>query len=219
MQHFPRRSILLKYLLACVAITGLTTLSGCFTLVATGVAVGALATADRRTYGAQTDDQAIELKGSGRLNESDKRLGGVSITSYNRKVLLTGQVLNEDDKKLAEQIVARVENVRSIHNELAISGRSGFGAAASDTTITAKVKASLFDTKEIHANTIKVVTEGSIVYLMGLLSQKEAAKAAQSAAGVSGVSKVVTVFEIISDAEMERLQQRTKDNTKDDLKK
>ena len=106
-----------RLLLASALFSGLSSLSACFPLVATGVAVGALATADRRTYGAQTDDQAIELKGSGRLNESDKRLGGASITSYNRKVLLTGQVLSEDDKKLAEQIVARVDNVRSLHNE------------------------------------------------------------------------------------------------------
>lgn len=203
-----------RLLLASALFSGLSSLSACFPLVATGVAVGALATADRRTYGAQTDDQAIELKGSGRLNESDKRLGGASITSYNRKVLLTGQVLSEDDKKLAEQIVARVDNVRSLHNELSVSGRTGFGAAASDSTITAKVKAALFDTKDVHANTVKVVTEGSIVYLMGILTQKEAAKASQVAAGVSGVSKVVTVIETISEADLERIQTRPKEEQK-----
>ena len=213
-QYFSLKTISSRVLLASVFMTALASLSACFPLVATGVAVGALATADRRTYGAQTDDQAIELKGSGRLNESDKRLGGVSITSYNRKVLLTGQVLSEDDKKLAEQIMTRIENVRSLHNELAVSGRTGFGVAASDTTITAKVKAALFDAKDVHANTVKVVTEGSIVYLMGILTQKEAAKAAQVAAGVSGVSKVVTVIETISEVELERIQQRPKEEPK-----
>jgi osmotically-inducible protein OsmY len=213
-QNFSIKTTGSRLLLASTFLAGLSSLSACFPLVATGVAVGAFATADRRTYGAQTDDQAIELKGSGRLNDSDKRLGGVSITSYNRKVLLTGQVLSEEDKKLAEQIVARVENVRSLHNELAVSGRTGFGAAASDSTITAKVKTALFDTKEVHANTIKVVTEGSIVYLMGLLTQKEAAKAAQVAAGVSGVSKVVTVIETITEADLERIQARPKEEPK-----
>jgi osmotically-inducible protein OsmY len=213
-QNFSLKTIGSRLLLASTFLAGLSSLSACFPLVATGVAVGAFATADRRTYGAQTDDQAIELKGSGRLNDSDKRLGGVSITSYNRKVLLTGQVLSEEDKKLAEQIVARVENVRSLHNELAVSGRTGFGAAASDSTITAKVKTALFDTKEVHANTIKVVTEGSVVYLMGILTQKEAAKAAQVAAGVSGVSKVVTVFETITEADLERIQARPKEEQK-----
>jgi osmotically-inducible protein OsmY len=213
-QHFSLKITSSRLLLASALIAGLSSLSACFPLVATGVAVGALATVDRRTYGAQTDDQAIELKGSGRLGESDKRLGGVSITSYNRKVLLTGQVLSEDDKKLAEQIVARVENVRSLHNELSVSGRTGFGVAASDSTITAKVKTALFDTKEVQSSTVKVVTEGSIVYLMGILTQKEAAKAAQVAAGVSGVSKVVTVFEAISDAELERIQRRPNEEQK-----
>jgi osmotically-inducible protein OsmY len=212
--HFSLTMISSRLILTAALVGGLASLSGCFPLVATGVAVGALATADRRTYGAQTDDQAIELKGSGRLNNTDKKLGGVSITSYNRKVLLTGQVLSEDDKKLAEQIITRVENVRSLHNELTVSGRTGFGVAASDTTITAKVKTALFDAKEVHANTIKVVTEGSIVYLMGLLTQAEASKASQVAARVSGVSKVVTVIEIISDADLERLHQRPKEEPK-----
>jgi osmotically-inducible protein OsmY len=192
----------------------LSSLTACFPLVATGVAVGAFATADRRTYGAQTDDQAIELKSSSRLSDTEQKLGGVSVTSYNRKVLLTGQVLNAEDKKLAEQIVSRVDNVRSIHNELSISGRTGLGVATSDATITTKVKASFFDAKEVQANTVKVVTEASIVYLMGVLTAKEGARAAQVAAGVSGVSKVVTVFETISDAELERLQQRPKDEPK-----
>jgi osmotically-inducible protein OsmY len=215
MSHLPVLKNASKALLLCTTlVAGLSSLTACFPLVATGVAVGALATADRRTYGAQTDDQAIELKSSSRLSDTEQKLGGVSVTSYNRKVLLTGQVLNADDRKLAEQIVSRVDNVRSIHNELAISGRTGLGVATSDATITTKVKASFFDAKEVQANTVKVVTEASIVYLMGVLTSKEGARAAQIAAGVSGVSKVVTVFETISDAELERLHQRPKDEPK-----
>ena len=203
-----------RTLVACALASAVASLSACFPLIATGVAVGVLATVDRRTYGAQTDDQAIELKATGRLNDSDNKLGGISVTSYNRKVLLTGQVLSEKEKALAEQIVLRVENVRSLHNELTVSGRTGFGVAASDTTITTKVKASLFDTKEVQANTIKVVTESSIVYLMGVVTQREATKAAQVASGVSGVTKVITLWEIITEAELERIQQRPKDEPK-----
>ena len=206
----PLSRLILASTLACSALS----LTACFPLVATGFAVGVLATADRRTYGAQTDDQAIELKASGRLNDSDRKLGGIGVTSYNRKVLLTGQVLNEDDKKLAEQIVSRIENVRSIHNELTVSGRTSLGVAASDTTTTAKVKTSLFDSKEVQANTIKVVTEASVVYLMGVVTQREAARAAQIASGVSGVAKVITVFEVVSDAELERIQQSPKEAPK-----
>lgn len=201
-----------------VLVTGLAasafSLSACFPLMATGVAVGAFATVDRRTYGAQTDDQAIELKAAGRLNETDRKLGGISVTSYNRKVLLTGQVLSEDDKKIAEQIAARIDNVRSVHNELTVSGRTGLGVAASDSTITAKVKTSLFDGKEVQANTIKVVTEASVVYLMGVVTQREATRAAQIAAGVSGVAKVITVFEVVSEAELEGILRRPKDEQK-----
>jgi osmotically-inducible protein OsmY len=203
-----------RLFMACAMLVGLSSLSACFPLVATGFAVGTFATIDRRTYGAQTDDQAIELKSSGRLNDTDKKLGGVSVTSYNRKVLLTGQVLSEEDKKLAEQIVVRIDNVRSVHNELSVSGRSGFGTATSDTTITAKVKASLFDSKDIQSSTVKVVTESSVVYLMGVVNQREAAKAAQVASGVSGVSKVVTVFEVLADSEIERLQTKPKEEQK-----
>lgn len=209
-----RRARLSRLVLATTLACSALSLSACFPLAATGFAVGVLATADRRTYGAQTDDQAIELKASGRLNESDRKLGGISVTSYNRKVLLTGQALSENDKKLAEQIVSRIDNVRSVHNEISVSGRTSLGVTASDATITAKVKTSLLESKDVQATNIKVVTEASVVYLMGVVTQREASRAAQIASGVSGVAKVVTVFEVISEAELERIQQRAKEEPK-----
>ncbi len=210
----PAMSRLSRLILATTLACSALSLTACFPLVATGFAVGVLATADRRTYGAQTDDQAIELKASGRLNESDRKLGGIGVTSYNRKVLLTGQVLSENDKKLAEQIVSRIENVRSIHNEISVSGRTSLGVAASDTAITAKVKAALLESKDVQGNTVKVVTEASVVYLMGMVTQREASRASQITSGVSGVAKVVTVFEIISEAELENIQKRAKEEPK-----
>ncbi len=168
--------------------------SGCLPLVATGAAVGTLAALDRRTLGAQTEDQEIELRATNRMRDALKQPGGVSVTSFNRKVLLTGQVASEDDKRAAEAAVAGLPNVRSIHNELQVLGRPSLATSAADTSITARVKAALVDAQDLHANVIKVITESGTVYLMGLVSRREADRAAQVASRVSGVQRVVTVF-------------------------
>lgn len=182
--------------------------SGCFPVVATGAAVGTLAAIDRRTVGAQTEDQAIELKAALQIRE---RIGsGVSITSYNRKVLLTGQVANEADRRTAEAIVADLPNVRSIHNELQIAGVRSLSTSAADAAITARVKAALIDAPDLQANTIKVVTEAGTVYLMGLVSPREAERAAQVASRVGGVQRVVTVFEFITEEEVQRTKQQAR---------
>ncbi|UCE31834.1 MAG: BON domain-containing protein, partial [Burkholderiales bacterium] len=92
--------------------------AGCFTVAATGTVVGALAVVDRRTFGAQTEDQAIELKATSALGEDLADSGAISVTSYNRNVLLTGQVADPQARTRAGQIVAALDNVRSVHNEL-----------------------------------------------------------------------------------------------------
>ena len=182
--------------------------SGCLPVVATGAAVGTLAALDRRTVGAQTEDQAIELKAAAQIRD---RIGsGVSVTSYNRKVLLTGQVANERDKRTAEAIVADLPNVRSIHNELQIAGVPSMSTSAADAAITARVKAAFFDAPDLQANTIKVVTEAGTVYLMGLVSHREADRAAQVASRVAGVQRVVTVFEFITEEEVARTKAQSK---------
>jgi osmotically-inducible protein OsmY len=187
-------------------------LSGCFPLAATGVAVGTMAVLDRRTVGAQTEDQAIELKSLSQLQGAIAQAGGISVTSYNRKVLLTGQVASEQDKLQAARVVAAIDNVRSVHNELQVLGRPSLTASAADTSITARVKAALVRTQDVHANTIKVVTESGTVYLMGLVSQREADVAAHVASQVSGVQRVVTVFELITEEEVRRFHDATKAN-------
>ena len=205
-RHFARLAV-------CAALAGATlSLSGCFPLAATGVVVGTLAAVDRRTLGAQTDDTGIELKALADLSRQVPGSGGVSVTSYNRKVLLTGQVLNEQTKRAAEALVARYANVRSIHNELAISGRVSVGTQAADTSITARVKAALIDTKDLQANTIKVVTESGVVYLMGILTRVEGDRTAQVVSRVSGVTRVVTVFEYASADEMARIERAAKES-------
>lgn len=176
--------------------------SGCLPVVATGAAMGTLAALDRRTVGAQTEDQGIELKAATQIRE---RIGsGVSVTSYNRKVLLTGQVANERDKRTAEAIVAELPNVRSIHNELQVAGVPSLSTSAADAAITARVKAAFLEAPDLQANTIKVVTEAGTVYLMGLVSRREADRAAQVASRVAGVQRVVTVFEYITEEEAAR---------------
>lgn len=180
---------------------------GCVPLVATGAAVGTLAALDRRTLGAQTEDQEIEIKAMNRMREALKQPGGVSVTSFNRKVLLTGQVASEDDKRSAEAVVAALPNVRSVHNELQVLGRPSLATSAADTAITARVKKALLDAQDLHANVIKVVTESGTVYLMGLVSRREADRAAQVTSRVAGVQRVVTVFEYITEEEVKRVSQ------------
>lgn len=182
--------------------------SGCLPVVATGAAVGTLAALDRRTVGAQTEDQAIELKAAAQIRD---RIGsGVSVTSYNRKVLLTGQVANERDKRTAEAIVAELPNVRSIHNELQVAGVPSLSTSAADAAITARVKAAFLEAPDLQANTIKVITEAGTVYLMGLVSRREADRAAQVASRVAGVQRVVTVFEYITEEEAARAKPQSR---------
>lgn len=183
---------------------------GCVPLVATGAAVGTLAALDRRTLGAQTEDQEIELRAANRMRGALAQPGGVSVTSYNRKVLLTGQVANERDKRTAEAIVADLPNVRSIHNELQVAGVPSLSTSAADAAITARVKAAFLDAPDLQANTVKVVTEAGTVYLMGLVSRREADRAAQVASRVAGVQRVVTVFEFITEEEVARTKAQSK---------
>jgi osmotically-inducible protein OsmY len=200
-----RRSLLLGAVGAVSAAA-----SGCVGLAITGAAVGALALTDRRTVGAQTEDQSIELKASGRLQESVRNPGGISVTSFNRRVLLTGYVTDEASKKAAEEVIRRVDNVAAVHNELMIGTRPSLGSAASDTTLTARVKAAHIEAKDVQANAYKVVTESAVVYLMGIVTQREGDRGAQVASRVSGVRRVVTVYEYVSEEELAKLESRPK---------
>lgn len=178
--------------------------SGCVGLAATGLIVGTVAMTDRRTLGAQTEDTSIEIKAKLRINEQLRYSGGISVTSYNRRVLLTGQVANEDDKRRAEQVARGVDNVRAVQNELQIAGQPGLTSSAADATTTAGVKAALLESKETPAASIKVVTESGIVYLMGLVTQRESQAAVRIASRARGVQRVVAVFEVISEEEAGR---------------
>lgn len=176
-------------------------LSGCFGAAAVGVGAGALAFADRRSVETQVADQGIEVRAGNRISEKYGSNTHVNVTSYNRTVLLTGEVPNAATKADVEKIVSEVPNVKAISNELQIAAASSLTARSNDTFITSKVKARFVDANTFAANHVKVVTEAGVVYLMGLVSQQEANAAVEIARTTGGVQKVVRVFEIISDAE------------------
>jgi len=183
----------------------LSTLTACVPLLIGGAAVGSLVATDRRTSGAQLEDEGIELRAMSRLRDNIGSRARVSVTSYNRQVLLTGEVLNAQDKKLAEQVVTRVENVSAVFNELAIINSPSLVQLSADILITGQVKALLIDAKDLYANAFKVVTERGTVYLMGRVSQREATQATEIVRGARGVRKVVRIFEVISEDELARL--------------
>lgn len=183
----------------------LSTLTACVPLLIGGAAVGSLVATDRRTSGAQLEDEGIELRAMSRLRDNIGSRARVSVTSYNRQVLLTGEVLNAQDKKLAEQVVTRVENVSAVFNELAIINSPSLVQLSADILITGQVKALLIDAKDLYANAFKVVTERGTVYLMGRVTQREANRATEIVRGARGVRKVVRIFEVISEDELARL--------------
>lgn len=177
-------------------------LSACAPLMVGGAVMGSMVAMDRRTSGAQVEDEGIELRAVSSVREHLGERVHVNITSYNRQVLLTGEVPSPQDKQLVEQVVSRVENVRSIVNELDVLGNSTLTQRASDSLVTGKVKAGLLDAKDLFANAFKVVTERGTVYLMGRVTQREAERATDIARGTGGVQKVVRALEIISEEEL-----------------
>jgi osmotically-inducible protein OsmY len=184
----------------------LSTLSGCVAIVAGGAVSGTLAAADRRTFGAQTEDRAIEVKSEIKMKNVTGDAGHVNVNSFNRRALITGEVRDEEMKAAVEREVRGIEGVLSVTNELEIAGPASYTSRSNDALITGKVKASLVDMKDISANSFKVTTERGTVYLMGRVTQREGQIGADVARGVSGVNKVVKVLEYISEEEWKSYQ-------------
>ena len=182
-----------------------TTLSGCAPLLIGGAAVGTLVAVDRRTSGSQIEDETIELRAKSRLGEILGSRAHINVTSYNRQVLLTGEVPDAATKELVEQTVAKVENVRSVVNELGAMSASTLTQRGTDVYITGKIRASLVDAKDLTATAFKVVTERGAVFLMGRVTQRESERATTVVRQISGVNRVVRVFEIISEEELARI--------------
>jgi osmotically-inducible protein OsmY len=171
-------------------------LQGCFPLAVTGVATGALVATDRRTAGTYLEDETIEWKVFGlRGNYPGAH---INATSFNRRVLLTGEVPSEDAKKKVEEEVRRIENVKEVTNELQVAGASSLASRGSDSLITSNVKARMVNNRYFSPVNVKVLTEAGVVYLMGLVTQQEGDAAVEVARNTSGVVRVVKVFEYIT---------------------
>jgi osmotically-inducible protein OsmY len=184
--------------LAIALLVILPLLQGCTAALIGGAAAGGYMVAeDRRTVGTMTEDEGIEIKTSNRIGNRFKEAVHLNATSYNRMVLLTGEVPDAATKTEAERIARAVENVRGVYNELAIAGVSAYAVRTNDSVLTSKVKARFVDAGKFHPLRVKVVTENSIVYLMGLLKKQEAQDATEIARTTSGVQKVVRLFEYI----------------------
>lgn len=187
----------------------LASLSGCVSMIVGGAVASAVAVADRRTLGAQTEDKAIAIKAEARIPELVGITGHVNINSYNRQVLLTGEVRDGTVKAQVEREVRAIGGVEKVVNELVLAGPATYTARTNDALITAKVKASLIEMKTISASSFKVITERTVVYLMGRVTQREGMVASDVARGVDGVSKVVKLFDYISEEELLQLQPAT----------
>lgn len=169
-------------------------LQGCFPLAATGVVAGGLMAADRRTTGIYIEDENIELKILARVR--DQFPGAhISATSFNRRVLLTGEAPSEAVRKQVEDAVRGLESVREVVNEMQVAGASSLASRGNDALITSNVKARMVNNRSFSPNHVKVITEAGVVYLMGIVTPAEGEAAVEVARTTSGVNRVVKVFE------------------------
>ena len=179
--------------------TALSQLGGCAAVVVGGAATGTAVALDRRTAGVYVSDQEIELRALARLRETfPQKTDNISATSYNRQVLLTGQVPDEATRSRASEVVKVIPDVRTVFNELTVSGTTSLTSDANDVALTSQVKARMLRDERVPGTKIKVVTEASVVYLMGLVTKTEAEAATDIARTTSGVAKVVTLFEYLN---------------------
>jgi len=204
-----KRTLLAATLLALA----LPALQGCVPVVATGVGTGALMIADRRNAETYLADEAIEIRAFNRINEKFGDKVHVNVTSYNMKVLLTGEAPDAGIKDELEKAIAGVANLKGVTNEVMVGPISSFSARSNDTFITSKVKARFIDANKFRANHVKVVTEAGTVYLLGLVTRQEADDAAEIARTTAGVKKVVRVFEYVQIREAQQLESRPPEAT------
>jgi osmotically-inducible protein OsmY len=202
----------LKFVTTCLSAVLLGAgLSACAPLMFGGVIGGAMVASDRRTTGIQVEDETIEQRAGTAMRENFGTKEHISITSYNRQVLITGEVSSDVVRSQVDQLVRKVENVRGVINELAVGPASSTSERASDALLVAKVKAAMVDSEDVFANVYKVVAERGNVYLMGRVTQREAQRATEVVRGVGGVKRVVRVFEYLTEEELRAMQPKRKD--------
>ena len=182
-----------QWLLLALAVPAL---GGCeLAVLGAGGAAAVTAIEDRRTAGTQIEDEGIELRIANRIGERFSDKAHVSVTAYNRWALLTGEVPDQPSRNALEAIALAVPNVRGVSNEVQIAGASSLGSRANDSFITSKVKARFVDARKFSPVHVKVVTEAGVVYLMGVVTDKESDDAVEIARTTGGVRKVVKIFE------------------------
>lgn len=196
-----------KLALAAALISALPLLQGCVpAVVGAGAAAGVMTAHDRRTTGTQADDEGLEWKAAQQIPENYKNDAHVNFTAFNRRLLITGEVPSEDARNVIGERVGRLEGVKEVFNETVVGAASSLSSRTNDSYVTSKVKARLVDEKTISANHVKVVTEAGVVYLMGIVTEREGKVAVAVTRTTAGVRKVVNLTEVISDAEAKRLQ-------------
>ena len=199
MQQTSQFNLLAKLIFASALTFGAATqLTGCIGVFAGGAAAGGAVVADRRTSGIYVEDENIELKAVKFMETNLGEHAHVNVTSYNRNVLLTGEVPDVAAKAKAIGAVKAITNVRNITDELVVGPKSGLSSRSNDTYLTSKVKSKFVTEGKFSANYVKVVTENSVVYLLGIVNKAEADAATEIAANTDGVAKVVKVFEYIN---------------------
>ncbi|MBM3366367.1 MAG: BON domain-containing protein [Betaproteobacteria bacterium] len=189
-------------------------LQGCVPLVVGATAVGSMAAVDRRSIGMQTDDKTIELKGEGRASKITGDKGRVAVTSYNRMVVITGEVTDEKMKAEVEAQIKTLGDLKRLENDLEIAPVSSVSARSADLLITSKVKAAIIDTKDLYISAFKIHTDRGVVYLLGRVTQREAKLGGEVARNAAAnIRKVVTLFEYISEEEL--LEMKAKPSPED----
>ena len=193
-----------------VLLATLGSLSACAPLIVGGAVMTGVMATDRRTTGTQVEDESIEIKVANAVRQEMGERIHLNVTSFNRQVLLTGEVRTAADKERAEKLASSQENVNAVVNDLAVMSVSSLTQRSKDIVITGRIKAAFVDAKDLQVNAFKVATERGIVYLMGRVTAREAKRATDIARGMSGVTKVVRVFEEIPEQELQRLSRPTK---------
>ena len=187
-----------RIVISGLLLSGVFTLQGCIeAVIVGGAATGVLVISDRRQPDVMASDERIEIQIGQRLGDQFKT-AHINTISYNKMVLLTGEVANAAAKAQAEKIAQSISEVRSVVNELQIGPASSFGNRGNDSFISGKVKAAFISHAKFQPNHVKVITEGGVVYLLGLVTRGEAETATEIARTVGGVQKVVRVFEYIA---------------------
>jgi len=200
------KALLRYFALGAVLLATLLSMSACFPLVAGGVVMTGFVAVDRRTSGAMLEDQAIEVKTSTRIRDALGERVHVNVTSYNRKVLLTGEVPDAQDKERVAEIAKNVDNTSSVWNEVGVTAITTLTERTNDLIAAGRIKADLIDAKDLFSNAYKVVVERGDVYVMGRITVREAKRVSSVISGVTGVKKVVLVHETITEDELANLQ-------------